>query len=97
MVLPVLLVLLAAAISLAVALAAYIVARACGASLLRAVSCAAASFAAAFTLGLLALTFIESASETHRASGYAVPAVSTFIIAKPTITICTAFGVTRDE
>jgi hypothetical protein len=97
MVLPVLLVLLAAAMSLAVGLAAYIVARACGASLLRALSCAAASFLAAFTLGLLALTFVESASQGHPASGHSAPTVSTFVMMKPTNSVSTAFKVTHHE
>ena len=64
MILPILLVFLAGTISLAAALSAFIVSRAFGASAFRAICYAAATFAAAFTLILLALTFVESARST---------------------------------
>jgi hypothetical protein len=61
--LPILLVLLAGAISLVVALSAFIVSRAFGRSAFRAICYAAASFTAAFTLILLTLAFVESAGQ----------------------------------
>jgi hypothetical protein len=60
-ILPILLVLLAGAISLAVALSAFIVSRACGKSAFHAICYAAVTFSAALTLILLTLTFVQSA------------------------------------
>lgn len=61
----VLLLLLAAAISLAAALSAFIVSRACGKSAFRALCYAAATFTAALTLAFLALSFVENAVQDH--------------------------------
>jgi hypothetical protein len=61
----VLLVLLAAAISLAAALSAFIVARAFGKPAFRALCYSAATFTAALTLAFLALSFVENAVQDH--------------------------------
>ena len=63
MILPILWVFLAGTISLTAALSAFIVSRAFGRSAFRAICYAAATFTAAFTLILLALTFVESAGQ----------------------------------
>jgi hypothetical protein len=68
-ILPVLLVLLAGMASLVAALSAFIVGRVCGASVFRSLTCAAGTFAAAFTLALLALTFIASSHHGSHSSG----------------------------
>lgn len=65
MILPILLVVLAGTTSLGAALSAFIVSRACGGSAFRALCCAASTFAAALTLMLLALTFVENAVQDH--------------------------------
>jgi hypothetical protein len=67
----ILLVLLAGAISLATALAAFIIARGSGKSIFRATCYAAATFVATSTLLLLALTFVESARQDEHAHAYA--------------------------
>jgi hypothetical protein len=61
----VLLVLLAGATSLAAGLSAFIVSRACGKPVFLALCYAAATFTAALTLALLALTFVENAVQDH--------------------------------
>ena len=63
MILSILLVFLAGAISLAAGLGAFIICRACGQSAFRALCYAAATFAASLTLCLLALTFVENAMQ----------------------------------
>jgi hypothetical protein len=68
-ILTVLLLFLAGTASLAAALLAFIVSRACGKSVFRALTCAAATFVAAFTLALLTLTFVASAQQGHHAGG----------------------------
>lgn len=65
MILPILLVVLAGTISLGAALSAFILSRACGGPTFHALCCAAVTFAAALTLMLLALTFVENAVQDH--------------------------------
>ena len=80
MILPILLVFLAGTVSLAAALAAFIISRAYGRSAFSALCYAAATFTAALTLIFLALTFVENADQDHymRADGWSTmgPAAS---------------------
>lgn len=78
--LPILLVFLAGAISLAAALSAFIVSRAFDRSAFCSICYATATFTAVFTLILLALTFVESARQQDVRSRSGPSAVDTSVI-----------------